>query len=70
MMENSFTTDLKASTNLEKKINRQELRRLYGGQRGHRRSNAPRHIASRKILPMPENWQGWRNWKPKNKKVD
>ncbi len=54
---------------MQKKYNRKELRRMFGGKRSGLRSKAPREITSRKPLPMPENWEGWRNWKPKKKVV-
>ena len=65
--DNSFNQDLKASTELQRKYNRKEYRRIFGGKHSDKRSNAPRCIASRKPLPMPENWKGWRNWKPVKK---
>ena len=70
-MENnldSFKKDLENST-IKKKFNRREYRSLYGGKRGNLRSNAPRHIASRRPKPMPENWKGWKDWSPKKKVV-
>lgn len=50
---NTFQKDLEASAVLEKKLNRKELRKIYGGAKAGHRSMAPRNIASRKILPMP-----------------
>ena len=57
-----------AMTIPQKKYSRGERRRLVSPGYG-KRSNAPRCIASRKPLPMPEDWKGWRNWKPKKKKA-
>lgn len=71
MMENnSFEKDLAASTVMEKKFNRKDLRRMYGGAGSNKRSKSPRNIASRKVLPMPLGWEGWRNWEPAVKKVN
>ena len=66
--DNTFNQDLTASIS-QKKYNRKEFRRLYGGKSSSKRSKLPRYVASRKIKPMPDNWQGWKNWKPKKKAV-
>ena len=69
MENNTFEKDLAASTVMDRKLNRKQMRQAYGGKTGYCRSKAPRNIASRKPLPIPDNWEGWRNWKPRNKKA-
>lgn len=69
MEDNTFGKDLKESMELQRKYNRKEFRRFFGTSKTGNRSMAPRHVAPRKPVPMPENWQGWKNWKPKKKVV-
>lgn len=69
IMENSFNTVETITPVLQQKYNRKERRKIYGGKNFKIKSKAPRNIASRKILPMPINWDGWKNWKPKKKVV-
>ena len=68
-MENKPLITEKRNAPVQRKYNRKELRRVLGGKKRGHRSMAPREIASRKILPMPENWQGWKDWKPTKKAV-
>jgi len=51
-----------------RKFNRKELRKMQRKYNASR-ANAPRNIASRKVLPMPDGWEGWKNWKPKKRAV-
>ena len=69
MINNSTNTQINNSTNTQNfpGFNRTERRRYLGTKNQGHRNKAPRHIAARKPLPMPENWEGWRNWKPKKK---
>ena len=66
---NTFAKDLQASTEIKHYKNRKEYRRIFGGKHKNFRSKAPRNIASRKVLPMPIGWEGWKDWKPKRKAV-
>ena len=68
-LDNTSNNVIVPKPEFQKKYNRTELRRVLGGATKGRRSNSPRCIASRKPLPMPENWKGWRNWTPKKKKA-
>ena len=70
-MENNmdiFAQSLNSGLSFPQNISTRRKRRRFNPKYG-KRSMAPRNIASRKILPMPENWQGWRNWQPKKKVV-
>ena len=66
MMENNLT-NLGNINSILSKHNRKTLRKMFGGKRSGLRSKAPRYIASRKVLPMPIGWEGWRNWEIEKK---
>lgn len=68
-MEDKTLVNIANSAPVQRKYNRKELRKVFGGKKRGHRSMAPRDIASRKILPMPANWQGWKDWTPTKKAV-